>query len=195
MSQSSDWLSFALALPMAHPPGTIWTYNGCCLTLLAHQIAVKSGTNFPQYADKYLLGPLGIGNKEWVNGPRGANRVDYGLYWKARDWAKLGQLYLNKGKWEGKRIVSAAWVKDATTVHAPQGQAFGHDYGYLWHIKSFQWKDRTIRVFFANGYMGQEIFVSPDADLVCIMTASSQSPLIYTLEEDLFENVILASFN
>lgn len=194
MGQSSDWLSFALALPMAHPPGTVWTYNGCCLTLLAHQIAVKSGMSFPHFADKYLLGPLGIENKMWVTGPQGTNRVDYGLYWKSRDMAKLGQLYLNQGLWEGKRIVSEAWIKDATSVHAPLGEAFGHDYGYLWHLKTMQWKGRPIRVFFANGYMGQEIYVSPDSDMVCVMTAASDSPLIYSMEDDLFEKVILGSF-
>ncbi len=193
MGQSSNWVSFALGLPMAHPPGTVWTYNGCCLTLLSHAIAEKTGMRFADYANQYLLQPLGIKNNTWVTGPNGDNRVDYGLYWTSRDMAKLGQLYLNQGLWEGKRVVSADWVKDATAVHAPRGQAFGHDYGYLWHIKTMLWKNRPIRVFFANGYMGQEIYVSPDADLVCVMTAASSSALIYSMEDHFLENVILDS--
>jgi CubicO group peptidase (beta-lactamase class C family) len=109
--------------------------------------------------------------------------------------AKLGQLYLNQGLWEEKRIVSEAWVKDATTIHAPLGQALGHDYGYLWHIKSMTFHDRTVQVFYANGYTGQAIFISPDADMVCVMTADSQDGQIYTMEEHLFENYILGSLN
>ncbi len=195
MAQTSDWLSFAHALPMAHPPGEVWTYNGCCLVLLSDQIARQSGMSFPQYADKYLLEPLGIECKGWVTGPQGVIRVDYGLSWKPRDMAKLGQLYLNRGLWEGKRIVSEAWIKDATRVHAPLGKAFGHDYGYLWHIKNMRWKDRSLQVFYALGLMGQVIFVSPDADMVCVMTAGSHDPQIYSMEEGFFENTILGAFN
>jgi CubicO group peptidase (beta-lactamase class C family) len=194
MGQTSDWVSFALALPLAHPPGKVWTYNGCCLTLLSQVIAQKSGMSFPDFANQRLLQPLGIADKDWVTGPKGENRVDYGLYWKARDWAKLGQLYLNKGLWEGKRIVSEAWVKDATTVHAPEGEAFGHDYGYLWHLKTLHWKGKPVRVFYANGYKGQEIYVSPDADLVCVLTADSDSTLIYAAGDRFFEDAILGSF-
>ena len=109
--------------------------------------------------------------------------------------AKLGQLYLNQGKWEGKQIVSSAWVKDATSLHAPPGTSFGHSYGYLWHIKTMTWKGKPIQIFYANGYQGQAIFVSPDADMVCVMTASSMDNLIYMMEEKLFENEILGSFN
>ena len=195
MAQAPDWLNYCLALPLAHPPGKVWTYNGACLSLLSNLIVRDSGMSFPAYADQILMKPLGIDCGTWVTNPAGVSRVDYGLYWKARDMAKLGQLYLNRGLWEGKRIVSEAWVKDATAVHAPPGEAFGHDYGYLWHIKTLSWKGRPLKVFYANGYMGQEIYVAPDADLVCVMTAASTSPNIYSLEEDLFENQILASFN
>lgn len=195
MGQSKDWLSFIFALPMSsHEPGTFWRYNGCCLSLLSNLIAQKSGMSFPDYAKKVLLEPLGIKDDSWVTGPNGVNRVDYGLTWKPRDMAKLGQLYLNKGLWKGKRIVSADWVKDASTIHAPPGTSFGHSYGYLWHIKTMMWKGKPIQIFYANGYSGQAIFVSPDADVVCVMTAGSGDADIYSMEENLFENSILGSF-
>ena len=129
-----------------------------------------------------------------MTGPRGVNRVDYGLAWKARDMGKLGQLYLNKGMWKGKRIVSEAWIKDATSLHAAKGTSFGHSYGYLWHLKDMKFKEKTVQVFFANGYRGQAIFVSPEADLVCVVTADSPDSSIYTKEEDLFEEDILGAF-
>jgi CubicO group peptidase (beta-lactamase class C family) len=195
MDRSADWLAFCFALPMAHPVGTAWMYNGCCLTLVAKLIAQKSGVSFPDYARKVLLGPLGIAEDTWVTGPGDLNRVDYGLEWKARDMGKLGQLYLNQGMWKGKRIVSEAWVKDATAPHAPEGQAFGHDYGYLWHLKAMRYQEKPVRVFYANGYHGQAIFVSPEADLVCVMTAESDDRSIYTKEEGLFERDILGAFH
>jgi hypothetical protein len=70
----------------------------------------------------------------------------------------------------------------------------GHDYGYLWHLKNMGFKGKTIRVFYANGYAGQAIFVSPDADLVCVMTADSDDWTIYGKEENLFEDSILGCF-
>lgn len=194
MGSSKDWLGFIFGLSMAHDPGKFWMYNGCCLTLLSNFIAQKSGMTFPEYAKKVMLGPLGITEDEWVTGPGGLNRVDYGLAWKARDMGKLGQLYLNKGIWKGKRILSEAWVKDSTSLHAPKGTSFGHSYGYLWHLKDMKFKEKEVQVFFANGYRGQAIFVSPEADLVCVVTADSLDSSIYTKEEDLFEEDILGAF-
>ena len=135
MGQSPDWLSFCFALPLAQKPGTSWTYNGSSLVVLSNRIARRSGMSFADYAGQVLLTPLGISPGTWVTGPNGVTRVDYGLVWKPRDMAKLGQLYLNDGIWKGKRIVSEAWVKAATAAQAPLGRAFGHDYGYLWHIR------------------------------------------------------------
>lgn len=194
MGSSKDWLGFIFGLPMAQAPGKVWMYNGCCLSVLSSFIAGKSGMTFPEFAKKNLLAPLGIAGDEWVTGPGGVNRVDYGLAWKARDMGKLGQLYLDKGMWKGKRILSEAWVKDATALHAPEGTSFGHSYGYLWHLKDMQYKGKTVRVFYANGYRGQGIFVSPQADLVCVVTADSPDNSIYTKEEQLFEDDILGAF-
>ena len=195
MGETKDWLAFAFDIPMAHKPGTFWMYNGCCLSLISNLITQKSGMSLVDYSKKYLFDPLGIENDGWVMGPNGVNRVDYGLAWKARDMAKLGQLYLNGGKWEGKQVLSEAWVKDATSLHAPVRTSFGHSYGYLWHLKDMTWKGKTIQIFYANGYQGQAIFVSPDADTVCVMTASSNDDMIYGMEESFFEDNVLGSIN
>jgi CubicO group peptidase (beta-lactamase class C family) len=195
MNQSKDWLGFCFTRSMAHPVGTFWMYNGCSLSLISNLIVQKSGMSFSDYAQKYLLGPLGIEGDTWVTGPGGVNRVDYGLAWKTRDWAKLGQLYLNKGSWKGKRIVSEAWIKDSTSLHCLPGTAWGHDYGYLWHLKNMKYKNGPVRVFYANGYQGQAIFVSPEADLICVMTAANMNDSIYSMEEGLFRETILTAFH
>ena len=194
MEKSGDWVSFCLGLPLIHPPGGNWMYNGSCLVLLSNLITQKSGMSYSDFAEKFLLEPLGIKGSQWQASPAGVTRVDSGLSWKSRDMAKLGLLYMNKGKWEGKQIVSEAWVKDATFLHAPAGTSFGHSYGYLWHLKSMMWKSKPVSIFYANGFQGQAIFVSPDADLVCVVTASSGNAGIYGMEERLFEDMILGSF-
>lgn len=194
IGQTPDWLDFCLGLSLANPPGKAWAYNGTCLVLLSNLIAKKSGISYSEFAEKNLLAPLGIKGSTWTLGPKGVARVDSGLAWKTRDMAKLGQLYLDKGMWEGKRIFSETWVKEASTVRCPMGAAFAHEYGYLWHIKSMWWKDKWINVFYANGYKGQDVFVSPEAGLVCVMTADSDNNDVYRMEEGFFQKAILASF-
>jgi CubicO group peptidase (beta-lactamase class C family) len=194
MVQSTDWIDYCLSKPLAHPPGQIWNYNGASLVLLSNRIAQKSGMSFPDFAQKYLFDELGIQGTTWKIGPNGVTKVDEGISWTPRDMAKLGQLYLNKGKWRGKQVVSEKWVEAATTVKAPKGQAFGHDYGYLWHLKSMKWKGKDTPVYYANGYHGQNVFVVPEAGLVCVLTADSNDPRISLYEENLLEESILTAF-
>jgi CubicO group peptidase (beta-lactamase class C family) len=194
MTQTTDWTTYCLSLPLVHPPGGTWNYNGSCLTLLSNLIAHKSGLSFQDFSDKYFFKVLGISGSHWKMGPHEVAKVDEGLSWKPRDMAKLGLLYLNKGKWEGKRVVSQKWIEEATTIKAPKGQAFGHDYGYLWHLKTMELNGVDAPVFFATGYLGQYIFVVPSEDLVCVITADSNAPDIYGMEDAFFEQTILASF-
>jgi CubicO group peptidase (beta-lactamase class C family) len=194
MAQSQDWISFCLSLPLLHSPGTHWTYNGTSLTLLANYLVQKSGMGLQDFSQKFLFQPLGIASSQWILGPHGAPLVNSGLWLKPRDMAKLGLMYLNKGKWEGKQVVSEKWVKDSTTVHCPRSQAFGHEYGYLWHVQTMDLKGRDTQVFYANGYGGQEIYVVPDVDLVCVMTAGTDDYTIYGRESTLLEETILSAF-
>lgn len=192
MVQSADWPAYCLSLPISHPPGQTWTYNGTCLTILSNLIAQKCGMSFQEFSDKNLFGVLGIQGSVWKMGPNGVAKVDEGLSWTPRDMAKLGQLYLDKGMWNGKRVVSQKWVESATTPQAPQRQAWGHDYGYLWHVQTMHRGGETIQVFYANGYNGQDIFVVPQDDLVCVMTGGNND-LNMGMEVEFFEKWILAA--
>ncbi len=194
MKKTSDWLAFCHDLPLAHSAGTTWTYNGACLVLLSNKIAEKSGMSFVQYASKYLLDPLGIKGHSLIVGPNGVTGVDTGFEWTPRDMGKFGQLFLNQGMWKGKRILSRAWIKDSTTIHAPKGEAFGGDYGYLWYVTKMKYRGKMVKEYQASGYSGQHIVVCHDADLVCVMTADGKGNAIYHQEDDLFENYILGCF-
>ncbi len=188
-----DLLEYCFGRPLSHTPGEVWDYDGLYLVLISNLIARKSGMSFPDFAQKYLLGPLDIkGENGWPARPKGLYRVDYGLSWKARDMGKLGQLILNKGMWKGKRILSESWVKDSTTPHIRLVKDVDDFYGYLWYEQ--QPYGRGPVIIDATGANGQGIFICPDADLVCVLTSGSTDPQVYEAEAYLFWRGILGSF-
>ena len=109
--------------------------------------------------------------------------------------AKLGYLYLNKGRWNGKQIVSQRWVEESTSpkVPNPKDKPRYFEYGYLWWQEQMSYQNRKTKVFYAAGRGGQYIFVVPELDLVCAITAANydESPLS---SEDFFKSYILGSY-
>ena len=101
----------------------------------------------------------------WVAGPNGVNTAGWGLNLTAMDMAKLGQLYLNDGMWEGKQILSKEWIKESTSKHSIC-EAFGLSYGYLWWLI-----DETEGSFAAVGDGGNVIYVNPKKDMVIAITS------------------------
>jgi CubicO group peptidase (beta-lactamase class C family) len=171
---STDWVDYCLSLPLNPDFKNHWVYNGTCLHPISAYLAKKSGMSIPDFADKYLFGPLGIPSPRWSTGPHQVTEVDSGLWLKPREMAKLGQLYLDKGMWKGQRIVSQKWIE---AVNAPKGQemdpTWWHKYGYLWWLREMNINGRMVPVAEANGYGGQMIWVVPDDDLVCVMTSGN----------------------
>jgi CubicO group peptidase (beta-lactamase class C family) len=193
--KTHDWLGYTLSLPLNHVPGQHWTYNGTSLIPISNWIAEKSGMSIADYAQKYLEGPLGIQPHYWETGPNGITRVDASHYMTPREMLKLGVLYLNNGKWNGKRIVSKKWVAQATIPQAAKDQTRNFEYGYLFWLKSMTFGKRTVPIIEANGWGGQYIFIVPDFDLVCVMTAGNyQMGSFFTMEEDFFKKYVMAAF-
>jgi CubicO group peptidase (beta-lactamase class C family) len=102
--------------------------------------------------------------------PDGQAYMGGGIYLRPRDELKLGQLFLDSGVWNGKRLLSAAWVKDATSSHSRFDSRFSlgaeHQYGYGWHINFLKSAGRTYRALAAQGNGGQFVILVPDLDLV-----------------------------
>jgi CubicO group peptidase (beta-lactamase class C family) len=95
-----------------------------------------------------------------------------------RDMAKIGQLYLNKGTWNGQRIVSEAWVSESTSDHIVSIPSMGMRYGYHWHIEKFGvFEDAEIFSFSARGNGGNELHIFPMLDLVVVFTSSGYNTL------------------
>jgi CubicO group peptidase (beta-lactamase class C family) len=110
MEASDDWLQYAIDEPIVEEPGRNFTYSSADTELLARVFQKETGQDIDAYAGKYLFGPLGI-KHYWKRDYAGTVDTEGGLYLDDEDLAKLGFLYLNKGLWEGKQIVSEDWVK------------------------------------------------------------------------------------
>jgi CubicO group peptidase (beta-lactamase class C family) len=163
MYRSRDWVGFVLDRPVAQPPGTTFNYCSGCSHILSAVLQQNTGMNPRAYAEQYLFGPLGISNFSWESDPDGLPIGGWGLSLTPRDMAKLGYLYLQQGQWEGKQLVSSAWVAEATRKHTPSDGPLG--YGYQW------WTYPTGGAYAALGRYGQTIFVAPQQNLVVVTTA------------------------
>jgi CubicO group peptidase (beta-lactamase class C family) len=166
-------LHYVLQRPVALPPGTVWNYNGGGTELLGSIIAKVSGKPFDVFAREALFEPLGIHDWEWKTWHNGMISRAAGLRLRPRDAAKLGQLVLNKGSWNGRRIVSPDWISESIK---PRFQAIGYFgglffYGYHWWMGRTLAGEGEVKWIAAVGKGGQRLFVVPELDLV-VMTTS-----------------------
>lgn len=161
---SDDWAVLALALPMVAEPGTRFSYCGGDSHLLSAILAKVTGMATSAYADEVLFGPLGITDYVWPADSQGISYGDTALMLRPVDMAKLGDLYLRDGQWDGDQIVSASWIEAATTAQV-KPDFLSDGYGYQW------WVDDA-GYFMAAGAHGQGIIVVPDHDLVIAFTSA-----------------------
>ncbi len=172
---SPDWAKFTIQLPQENNPGDVFNYNSSTSHLLSIILSKSTKTSTLDFAKKNLFEPLGIQSAYWHQDPQGYYIGGFGLGLSARDLAKIGFLYLNKGCWNGQSIVSEYWVKESTDQ---QIQAFNHPiygrfgYGYQWWVK----KVDGCHSFRAWGRRGQFIVVVPELDLVIAVTSETAQP-------------------
>jgi CubicO group peptidase (beta-lactamase class C family) len=160
---SPNWVQFVMDLPMAAKPGDEFVYCSGCSHVLSGILQQATGEERSDFALKNLFKPLGIDKYTWENDAQGISIGGWGLSLSSRDMAKLGYLYLHEGQWDGKQVVSADWVKAATSK---QITTEGEDgYGYQW------WVLPSLGGYAALGLYGQTVFVAPELDLIVVTTA------------------------
>ncbi len=165
MRRTRDWVQFALDLPMVLEPGIRFAYCNANCHLLSALLTQRTGTNALGFARRELFEPLGIRDVAWPADPEGHSYGWSDLQLHPRDMAKLGQLFLQGGRWGGHQIVPGAWLRNATRAHvADTGNNDG--YGYNWWVPG----ERFPGVFEAVGRGGQRITVWPAKDLVLVFT-------------------------
>jgi CubicO group peptidase (beta-lactamase class C family) len=166
LEKSQDWIAFTLSQPMDADPGTKWAYNSGGSQLMSGIIRTATGRFIDVYANDWLFKPLGIRDFHWKKTPTGHPDTEGGLYLSPDDLARIGYLYLHDGVWNGKRILPAGWVKNATTRHA-RSVGGGWDYGYQWWITN----RNGIDVWAGRGFGGQFLIVIPDRHLVAVVNS------------------------
>jgi CubicO group peptidase (beta-lactamase class C family)/predicted glycoside hydrolase/deacetylase ChbG (UPF0249 family) len=176
ISASDDWVKGFLAVPIKYEPGTKFLYNSPATYMLSAIVQKVTGQKVFDYLQPRLFQPLGIQDIDWETDPKGINVGGWGLRLKTEDMAKFGQLFLQKGKWQGKQILPAAWVEEASTMKimqnpdATKAQMESNEWvqGYAYQM----WRCRH-NAYRGDGANGQFIIIMPDQDAVMIMTAES----------------------
>ena len=169
MTDAPNPYRFVLEQRLAEPPGKEFNYNGGATQLLAGIIQKVSGKPLETFARETLFAPLGITEFTWVKMPNGDASAASGLRLAPRDLAKIGQLVLARGQWNGRRIVSADWIVQSTT---PQIEAIDFlFYGYQWWLGRSMLDKRELPWSAGMGLGGQRLFVVPGLDLVVVINA------------------------
>jgi len=127
-----------------------------------------------------LFRPLGIEDVKWEQDPANYYRGGAGLIMRPRDFAKLGQLYLQKGKWNGKQLVSENWVEQSINPYWQNEHGIG--YGRLWWIR----KAGNENLFFGWGYGGQYLFVAPQKELIVVTNSEWRLPIEQARQQESF---------
>ncbi len=161
VGEPADLVRALLRRPLVHRPGAKFAYDTPSSHLLSAVITRATGGSEGRYAQARLFGPLGIHLPEyWPTDDQGTTYGGTGLTLTARDAAKLGQLYLDRGRWHGRQLVPAPWVAESTRAQVELG--LGRGYGYDWWTE----RRRGLDSYAALGYGGQMVAVILDLDLV-----------------------------
>ncbi|WP_179107048.1 serine hydrolase [Variovorax sp. KK3] len=164
MERSNDRYRYVLDRPIAAEPGERWRYSGGATAILGHLVAKGSGMPLLAYAKEKLFSPMGIDQVEWTAGRNGEAAAASGLRMRAPDLARIGQLLLRQGEWDGRPLVAKDWISASLT---PRAAAFdGLRYGYHWYVA--QQRDGT-PAYLAIGLGGQRLVVVPSLELVYVI--------------------------
>ena len=199
-AQHSDWYKYTLDLPMMKQPGgEDAVYCSGDLNLVGGAAAIATGTWLPQLFQQYLAQPLQFGRYYLNLMPDGQAYMGGGAYLRPRDQLKLGQLFLNGGTWDGRRLLSRGWVEESTTSHSHFDPRWSlgqrHEYGYGWHINFLKSGNKVYRAVAAGGNGGQFVIVVPELDLVIGINGGSYGEFAkwYRWELELVPQFILPS--
>ena len=174
LTDTVPWVQAFLAQPVPHAPGTHFLYNTPGTHMLSAIVRKATGETVLDYLQPRLFDPLGIAKPEWPASPQGNTIGGWGLFLKTEDIAKFGQLYLQKGQWQGKQLVPESWVALATAKQVPNDAGkkepalsdWAQGYGFqFWRCRHGAYR--------GDGKDGQFCIVLPEQDAVVAITANT----------------------
>ncbi len=164
---SSDWVESYLASDVIFEHGTNFHYNSMNSYMLSAILCRRTGISLSEYISRRLFTPMGIDNFYWEKCPSGIEKGGWGLYLSTYDYAKLGQIWLENGIWNGIQIIPEKWVQTASTLHIEHKNLCRNGYGYQ------VWLGRHGSIF--SGMFGQIVYVIPKENMVIALTAGSEN--------------------
>lgn len=174
MYPTDDWVKFTMDLPM----DTVkykgqWHYFTAGVMLLGSTLDKVVPGGLEKYAAASFFKPLRINNYSWGYTPQGVPNTAGGIRMNALDFAKFGQLYANKGKWNGRQLLPEKWVSESLSHQLPVTGRPGEYYGYLFWNKTYRVKGKMYEVYYCTGNGGNKIFIFKDHPLVVVLTATA----------------------
>lgn len=165
----NDWRKSFFEASFKFDPGTKFEYNSMNSYMLSAIVTEITGQTLFEFCKERIFNPMGIKRVFWESCPQSITKGGWGLFMRIEDMAKMGQLYLQDGKWEGKQIVSRQWVVESTALQIETLDDDNKHYGYQIWINN----DRE-GSFAYNGMLGQNVFVYPDIDMVVVTNAGNK---------------------
>lgn len=173
MYPTSNWVDFTLNLPVDETKikEKRWEYFTAGVVLLGDVLNKSVPNSLKEYADQNLFKPLGISKYQWQFTPQKVVNTAGGLKLRSLDLAKYGQLYQNKGLWNGKQLLPKEWVEKSFSHQVSVTD--GEYYGYLFWNKTYQVNGKNYEVYYCSGNGGNKVIVFKDQPLVVVITATA----------------------
>ena len=168
--EDDNWVKAFLAHEVKHKPGTHFRYNSMATYMCSAILQKVTGMTMVEFLTPRLFEPLGIENPTWETDPRGINVGGWGLSVTTEDISKLGQLYLQKGMWEGEQLLSKAYAEEATSLRTSNGSNPESDWDQGYGYQFWQCRHNAFR---GDGAFGQYCLVMPEQDAVLAITSGS----------------------
>ena len=170
LRNEKDWTRAFLAQSVPHKPGTHFKYNTPATYMQSAIVQKVTGQTVLDYLKPRLFEPLGIESPKWDSSPEGISLGGYGLFLRTEDIAKFGQLYLQKGQWQGKQLVPAEWIEQATSKQVSNGSDPSRDWDQGYGFQFWRCRHDAYR---GDGRDGQFCIVLPKLDAVIAITANT----------------------
>ncbi len=175
MENEADWLQYVVSKPLEAPPGLRYGYNSGSGLIISEIVESVTGSTLEQYAAEHIFGPLGITDWTWESDPQGTTNGATGLSLSLFDLTKIGSVYLNEGKWQGRFIIDPNFALDASENQNVFSTYF--NFGYFWWKFADEYQPNQILptndAFYFPNENGDHIYIIPHQNMIITIGAEN----------------------